>query len=167
MRLVAAVSAPLLGVLGTVAALAGGRDAAAVDPVKLRQALALTQGRRVAPTVSLTPARARELTRSRGVRIPLPDGGNFNGIRWEAARAPIPGEHWTAILQHNAACQWLRASGEGRERPTAEAILALAGRWPALRDGAFTALPATTLDCYRSHRREVAYAVARGWTPST
>jgi hypothetical protein len=126
------------------------------------------------------PATAREGAAVRAAGIPLPAGGNFNGIRWELLEGDVPAAQMDFILQYNAACQWLRAwrrgsagalrvfrraaswsvfRGEGASRLAAVAAQASAG------GGA--AATAMLSECEAAHRREVAYARRLGLAPST
>jgi hypothetical protein len=113
--------------------------------------------------------------------VPLPRGGNFNGVRWEEAGAGLSDADLQAVQQYNAACQWLRALSDGRETVVARAILADVPSWPSLRgtDKAqlwaaamadFPSGPAATAllaDCQASHAREVEYAKGLGLAPSS
>jgi len=110
--------------------------------------------------------------------VPLPDGGNFNGIRW----SEVEGVHVDDILftlQFNASCQWYRALADGREVATARTVLSEIASWPAFR-GQPTADLARQLagadvhsqpyelklaECGAQHQREVSYAAAHGLTP--
>lgn len=110
--------------------------------------------------------------------VPLPDGGNFNGIRW----SEVDGVHVDDILftlQFNASCQWYRALADGREVGTARRVLAEMPSWPAFR-GQSTADLARRLagadadselfqlklaECAAQHQREVSFARAHGLQP--
>jgi len=123
-------------------------------------------------------ARAEAQARARGV--PLPAGGNFNGIRWELA-GKLPRATIDGVLQYNAACQWLRAWSRGSRG--ALRMLRAVPSWPALRGTGIGAglaivaaqaaagggpdLTAMLASCDASHRREVAYATRLGLVPST
>jgi len=119
-------------------------------------------------------AKARELAAA----VPLPDGGNFNGIRWDVLEGASRGEI-RGLLAFNAACQWYRARSEGREEAVADAILKDVPRWPTFRGGDRQVIAQTmasgtgplatavTRECSELHDREVAYARSRGLTPGT
>ena len=86
------------------------------------------------------------------------------------------------MLQYNAACQWLRAWRDGRERGVAERVLAEVPSWAAWRGSETgTALAAVAADvargggnasagmladCDAAHARELQYAAALRLTPS-
>ncbi len=128
-----------------------------------------------------TPATARTGAAARAAGIPLPAGGNFNGIRWELAAGEIPAATIDAVLQYNAACQWLRAWRRGSG--SALAVLRRVTSWPAFRGGPVVArldavaaeagrgggdaVTAMLADCNATHAREVAYARHLGMTAST
>ena len=128
---------------------------------------------------SATDARSAAATGAKS--MPLPRGGNFNGVRWEEAGAGLTDADVQAVQQYNAACQWLRALSDGREPVVARAILADVPSWPSLRGtdsaqlwaGAMADFPkgdlATALlaDCRASHAREVEYARGLGLSPSS
>jgi hypothetical protein len=129
----------------------------------------------------LSGAAARAAAAERAAAVPLPAGGTFHGIRWEHAgtvtRAGID-----AVLQYNAACQWLRAWRDRRERARAIAMLRAVPGWSAMR-GTESAAVLTRVaaevragggenarlmlaGCDASHAREVEYAARMGLTPS-
>jgi hypothetical protein len=125
---------------------------------------------------------ARSRSDERMPAVPLPDGGNLNGIRWEEGGGTVHPAELEGVLEYNAACQWLRASRDGREADVARRILADVPAWPALRGtdsgavwnqvvrelGRGGEVSAGVLaDCDASHEREVAYAAERGRIPST
>ena len=115
--------------------------------------------------------------------VPLPDGGNFNGIRFEEAEGTLSDADIQFVLEHNAACQWLRAARDGRRTDVAGDILRDVPSWPSFRDSEFGALTAKAADelargggptaaamlgeCDATHAREVSYARDRGRQPST
>jgi hypothetical protein len=125
---------------------------------------------------------ARVQAALRGLGIPLPAGGTFNGVRWERGGDVTAGQ-MDGVLEYNAMCQWLRAWRDRREPGLAAQILQTVPAWPALRgteaQAALTrlaarvqrghgALPGGVLrDCDASHRREVAYAKELGLPPSS
>jgi len=114
--------------------------------------------------------------------VSLPDGGNFNGIRWEQGPQRIAQSELEGTLEYNAACQWLRAWRDGREGALPGAVLQAVPDWPLLRgteSGAFVARVAADVaagggetatdmlrDCDASHVRESEYAISRGLLPS-
>jgi hypothetical protein len=128
-------------------------------------------------------SRARAAARVRAAAIPLPRGGNFNGIRWEQAGGELPSATIDAVLQYNAACQWLRSADSPARRPLALRVLRSVSRWPAFRGtpvgAALARVTAQTAagggpdaraalaSCEASHAREVAYATSRGLPPPT
>lgn len=71
----------------------------------------------------------------RAARIPLPEGGNFNGIEWAKTAPQLTVRDIEEILQYNAYCQWLRAQADGRD-PHAARVLAYVPRWPGLKNSA-------------------------------
>jgi hypothetical protein len=121
---------------------------------------------------------ARARAQALASEVPLPDGGNFHGIRWEEAGGVVSGPALEAVLQYNAACQWLRAWHDGREAKVALAVLGDVAAWPALRGtgaaaawsevvadivrGDGPALRGVLADCEFGHAREVAYAERLG-----
>src|SRR5262249_23245750 len=124
-----------------------------------------------------TPQTAREGAAARGADIPLPAGGNFNGIGWEDAPGGVPAATIESVLQPHAPCQWLAAwpprSGSAVD------VLRRAASWSALRGSPIAAvaeeasrgggrnLTAMLAQCNASHTREVTYARRLGLTPST
>jgi hypothetical protein len=125
-------------------------------------------------------AAVRRAAAARADALPLPAGGNFNGVRWEEAGAGLTEADVDAVQQYNAACQWLRALADGRQAAQARAILAAVPRWPAFRGNDLGAMwtrasaapggelgRAVLADCRASHDREVSYAASRGLTPSS
>ena len=136
------------------------------------------QGRRHA-----TPAEERAAANRASAHVPLPDGGNFNGIRFEEAEGTLSDADIQFVLEHNAACQWLRAARDGRRTDVAGDILRDVPSWPSFRDSEFGALTAKAADelargggptaaamlgeCDATHAREVSYARDRGRQPST
>jgi hypothetical protein len=115
-------------------------------------------------------------------RLPLPTGGNFNGIRWEQGGVLTAAEI-EGVLEYNAFCQWIRAARDGADPGTALAVLDDVPRWPAFREtaeadllsqavaeargGSGPVVEGARRDCDGSHGREVAYARERGLTPSS
>lgn len=141
-------------------------------------AVAVPRGEQAVESESSARAAARSLATS----IPLPDGGNFNGVRWEEAGGVFSEAEITAVLSYNAACQWLRAWRDGRGGDTASRIVAELPQWSAWRgtetaevlaqvgkdaaNGTRRMIPGVLADCDSAHTREVGYAAARGLTPS-
>jgi hypothetical protein len=173
-------TAPLLAAAALVAAACGGSPAAPRGAAARADALT----RASAPGGGGYPAaRARAQARVRGAAIPLPPGGNFNGIRWEQASGVLPAATIDAVLQYNAACQWLRSASVAARRPLALRVLRSVPRWPAFRGtpagaaiarvtaqtaaGGGSDARAALASCEASHAREVAYAASRGLTPSS
>lgn len=128
-------------------------------------------------------AQARIFATERSSSIPLPVGGNFNGVQWEQFDGPVPLPVLDGILEYNAACQWLRAAADGRETETARAVLPAVSEWPSLRGTesatsvkrAAAELSANSpssgsgvlRDCREIHGREVLYATTQGLRPTT
>ncbi len=178
------IAAALVAGLGLGAPLA--LSSPDTDSAKKGQAarLAAEDRRDGLPASELHAARgaARETARRRAAAVPLPAGGNFNGIRWELAEEGVPGGAIDSVLQYNAACQWLRALRDGREREVAEQILGNVPGWPLLRDGGSGSMiaraaqelragggataTAILADCDATHEREIAYARKLGLPPS-
>ena len=169
-----------------LAAFAGAHRAPATPPPPDRalRAAALAD----APDLSaagqrLPAATARVQAALRGVAIPLPAGGTFNGVRWEQG-GPITSAQLDGVLEYNAMCQWLRAWRDGRERALAARILQIVPSWPALR-GTEAGRPAdgagrrgvrggpdvvaggVLRGCDASHAREVIYARRLGLAPGS
>jgi hypothetical protein len=172
--------------LATIVVTAGLADAQTTDPDALRWAAsrALT----TAPAVDFgqpggafaSGGAARRAAEERADAVPLPRGGNFNGVRWEEAGPGLSEADVDAVQDYNAACQWLRALSDGRQAVLARAILADVSAWPAFRGNErgktwaqVLAAPGGDLaqtvlaDCRASHDREAKYAAAQGLPPST
>jgi hypothetical protein len=162
------ISAAALAAAGIAAASRDRAAAPAVTPRPVLDALG---------PQAYTPQTARAGAAVRGADIPLPAGGNFNGIRWEDMQSEIPAATVDTLLQHNAACQWLRAWRRGSG--TALEVFRRAAAWPALQRSPIEAvageasrgggrnLTAMLAQCNASHTREVAYARGLGLAPST
>lgn len=187
--LVALMAASLAAAIGGCGDQVAQRKASRSDPASVltQRASRLAREPRVA-TASLgrfsTRSDVRRIAALLARRIPLPTGGNFNGIRWEAADDSMSGSEIDAILQFNAACQWMRAIRDQREPKTARRILALVQVWPAFRatspdaaqlrrafseavtGGGADALAMLT-ECDAAHAREARYAATRGRRAST
>ncbi len=65
--------------------------------------------------------------------MPLPSGGNFNGIQWGVDDGTWAQTGAEGMLEYNSACQWLRAWRDGRDADLALKVLSTAAGWPALR----------------------------------
>jgi hypothetical protein len=173
----------------TALAAAGGRlerpgePAAPAPPAAAVQAEALANA--PAPGAAsgrFDAASARRQAALRGLGIPLPAGGTFNGVRWEQG-GDVTAAQMDGVLEYNAMCQWLRAWRDRREPLLAAHVLQTVPGWPALRGteaattltrvaaqvrGARGRLAGAVLrDCDASHRREVAYAKELGLPPSS
>jgi hypothetical protein len=170
----------------------GGRAAAGVtgpaDNAKLTQSAALA-------TESAPPLRAgpgsqyadsvgdiRAAAAAYAQKVPLPDGGNFNGIQWENGQYGLPLAIVQAVEQFNAACQWYRAAADGREVATAQRIIADIPQWSSFREpethakaveaaqdfsaGGGGIFREQLKECDASAQRERDYASAQGSQPS-
>jgi len=178
-------------VLGVPAAIAGGLVAsialpAGADVSKTAAWVTGSQKRDGGPagTVIGGPQEAREAAARAQQTLPLPAGGNFNGIRWEEAGGVFTDADVAFVTQYNATCQWYRALKDGREAERAARIVQEAPGWPALRDtepaaalvaaahevltGGFGPAAGALLEqCLAAHIREVAWAEQMGLAPST
>lgn len=115
-------------------------------------------------------------------QVPLPTGGNFNGVRWGDLHSATD-DDIAFILQFNAACQWLRAIADNRDAAAAIEMWKDIPAWPAMRRSGNGAVFAAAIDqlsstdephaslvlesCRESHVRETSYAAAHDLTPST
>jgi hypothetical protein len=170
---------PLLAAAALVAAACGGSRAAPSGAAGRADALTHAS---VAGGPAFPASRARAVARVRGAAIPLPPGGNFNGIRWELVSGALPAATIDGVLEYNAACQWLRSWRAPARRSLAVRVLGAVPAWPAFRGTAIGAelkrvaadaaagggpdARAALATCDASHAREVAYATSRGLTPS-
>lgn len=170
--------------VASVAAVATAQSPEKPDEVKVAQAQELTREPspdQTGPSVGDARAARSRANLTIG-RIPMPHGGNVNGIQWEAAGGQFGAAEIQATIEYNAACQWIRALADGREAVTAQRVLDEAPEWPALREfggglviGRAAAdartrtgdFDAVLRDCRASHERQVAYARARGLEPSS
>jgi hypothetical protein len=173
------LAATVLALAGLAVVTRGGTSSAGRTPA-VSQAGALLDA---APAVTYAPAKARAAAGVRGAEIPLPPGGSFAGIQWEAARDDISAATMDGVMSYNAACQWLRAWRDGRDAAAARQELARIPSWRVFRgtdSGAFLTKVATEVragggadttsmleDCDTSHAREVAYARRLGLAPSS
>jgi hypothetical protein len=176
---------PLAAAGLAVAGLAAVSHASAPSPQAaqtVNQATALIDA---APSGSATYAStaARNVADIRGAGIPLPPGGNFNGVQWEAVGGGIAAAAMDGTMGYNAACQWLRAWHDGRDASTALQVLSEVPSWTVFRgseSGAFLAkvsaeaaggggedVTGMLRDCDATHAREVAYAAKLGLVPSS
>jgi hypothetical protein len=169
----------LLAAAAALAAACGGAPASPADPAALASRLARAPS---AAGPAYPASAARLAANARGIAIPLPAGGNFNGIRWELAGKELPSATIDGVLQYNAACQWLRTWRDGRARALAARVLRSVPSWPAFRGtdagrslarvaadaaaGGGETAAAAVAGCDASHAREVAYAASRGLAPS-
>jgi hypothetical protein len=144
--------------------------------------VAAPAGNPFAVALPIPAATTRVVADDVGRDVPVPTGGTFSGIRWEEAGGAFSRAEIAGVLQYNAACQWLRAWRDGREKGAAEQVLADVPAWPAwrfaegaavlagvaadVRAGGGQASTAMLADCDASHEREAAYAAARGLAPS-
>jgi len=122
--------------------------------------------------------RAAALAAGLGTRVPLPAGGNLNGIEWSELDGTIGPADVQAVVEYNAACQWYRALRDGRDVADARRVIADVPNWQATRGretgalaaavaqdvtaGGGNALTGVLRDCDAAHQREVAYAAANG-----
>jgi hypothetical protein len=179
----AVAAATALAVLGGSAlrrapAVAAPAPSAAVQAEALAGAATLT-----APGARYDGAAARFQAGLRGLHVPLPAGGTFNGVRWEQG-GPVTAAQMDGVLEYNAMCQWLRAWRDGRARTVAAFVLHAAPEWPALRGtetgralarvaadvrhgGRRRLAGAVLARCDASHHREVSYARELGLAPSS
>lgn len=147
---------------------------------------------RSAPTVSTendvhykNSDTARRAAIDIGRDIPLPTGGNFDGIHWSTVDDGIG--IWASevqeLLEANASCQWYRAFSEGRDPKVASTVVQAIPQWPALRRAMIQEsaskiakevasdssdrpeLASKTAECDRVHKDEIGAAQARGLTP--
>lgn len=176
--LVVALAATALAAAGG-SALRREPAAAAAVPAAATLAEALTRAPAVtAPGARYDGASARFQAALRGLAIPLPPGGTFNGVRWEQG-GPVTAAQMDGVLEYNALCQWLRARRDGREPALAAHVLQAVPDWPAWRGtraGRSLARVAAEArgrlarrvlaGCDASHRREIAYAKELDLTPS-
>jgi hypothetical protein len=149
-------------------------------------------GSRTAPTLARGPQattiggpeEARQAAARAAQTLPLPAGGNFNGIRWEEAGGTFTEADVAFVTQYNATCQWYRALRDGRDAQRAARVVHEAAGWPAIRDteaaaglvaaahdvlagGLGPAARALIDQCQAAHDREVAWAARLGLPPSS
>jgi hypothetical protein len=140
--------------------------------------VAAPAGDAFAADASIPAVTARAIADELARDVPLPAGGTFSGIRWEEAGGVFSRAEIVGVLEYNAACQWLRAWRDGREKDTAQQVLADVPAWPAwrfaetagvlgravaeVRTGGGEAAAGLLAECDAAHAREGAYASARG-----
>lgn len=183
----ALILASLIG-LGALAHSALAQESTRSGDEKRAQSQALTSERSIGFT---EPGRmysdgesAQGASPSVAKRLPLPDGGNFNGIRWAAVDGTLSEADVYYVLEFNAGCQWLRAFRDDREKRVARDILQDVPEWRTFRGndrGELARAAAEELttgaagdvaraflaDCDATHEREVRWAVEHGLAPST
>ena len=167
-------------VAGGAAALAAnvtGGSAAPPSPAAPQTVLQAEALTRQAPAAGATVAGAAQLRSTaslRGLSVPLPAGGTFNGIAWENAAGGASPAEMDGVLEYNAACQWLRAWRDGRDAQLAISVLQQAPQWPAMRGtdsgnvltqvaadvkaGGGPTATGVLRDCDASYARQTAYA---------
>jgi hypothetical protein len=150
---------------------------------KRQASQALTASRSVAVDGrSYSAGEARAAAVELGKDIPLPEGGNFNGIRWEELEGSITSQMISVMLQYNAACQWWRAEDGDRADGVGRDIAGDIPQWNAVRGteaatlaadvgadltrGGGPVSSAVVADCEASREREATYAAERGLTPT-
>ncbi len=174
-----ALAAAVLAALGGLA-LGVSRDAGAQAPAGAAAAVPALD-----PTDALTPAQARARAAALQASTTLPDGANFNGIRWEEAGGAFTEDDVAFVTQYNAACQWWRALADGRQAAVAAQLVQELPGWPALHGtepgdalaqaagevagGGAPGPVASALiaQCRASHEREVQWAQRLGLPPSS
>ena len=183
MIVLAAVAAiAVLSIVSAGPAQTQDRAGASAALERSKALVAAQAGQPFAAAVPIPAATARVAADDVAPAIPLPAGGTFAGVRWEEAGGVLSHSEIAAVLQFNAACQWLRAWRDGRDGGTSAQVLADVPAWPAWRNsetsavladvaadvraGGGKASAAVLADCDASHEREVAYATARGLTPT-
>ena len=171
--LVAVAAAGTAGRGGHGAAAAAG-DAAVLESTQLAAAADLAP----AGGAELDAPRAAALAAELATRIPVPAGGNFNGIAWTELDGTIGAALVQSVVEYNAACQWYRALRDGRQVADARRVIADVPAWQACRGretgalaaavasdvaaGGGDALTGVLRDCDAAHVREVAFAQAHG-----
>jgi hypothetical protein len=170
-----AVAAAVLAYTGPGAAQPRPGDPALERSAQLAAAPGLGSGGAAIPA-----ERARAAAAGIARSIPLPDGGTFDGVRWEEAGGVFTADDIALVLQYNATCQWLRAWRDGRNTSASARVLADVPSWPVwrgsdgaeaisgvvadVRAGGGASARAMLADCDAAHDREVHYAAANGLT---
>lgn len=120
---------------------------------------------------------ARRVAAELAVNIPVPKGGNFNGVYWENA-VGMPRGQIESVLQYNAMCQWVRALADGRQADSARRILGVVPQWPNFGEPSETRARVIGLagngpmywdrveECRNSATLEAAHAREAGLLPS-
>ena len=108
-------------------AVAQGEPPAAADPESNSRAAALAQSAPPAQGPYLAGDRLASFIEKYSSKIPLPPGGSFNGINWNAEFTPA---QVAEQLEFNAACQWIRATVD--EVRGARDVVAAASGWPTI-----------------------------------
>jgi hypothetical protein len=157
----------------------GHGAAAAADDAATLQSRQLAAAPDLPPEgPELTGSQGADLAADLATRVPLPAGGNFNGIEWSELDGTIGASLVQAVVEYNAACQWYRALRDGRQTADARRVIAEVPAWQASRGretgalaaavaadvaaGGGDALTGVLRQCDDAHRREVAYAGASG-----
>ncbi len=174
-------------IAGAAAALAAGATGGSAAPPSgtapqtVLQAEALTRAAPAAGGSYDTP-QLRSTASLRGVAVPLPAGGTFNGIQWENGGVGVTAGEIDGVLEYNSACQWLRAWRDGRDAPLAISVLQQAPHWPAMRGtesgdiltkvaadvsaGGGETATNVLRDCDASYARQTQYAAKLGLVPT-
>jgi 5,10-methenyltetrahydromethanopterin hydrogenase len=176
-------------ICAVVLGMAGRSDAVRESPAEMKKAK--SKELTIAPVVDFRDpaqphysglASIQSAVQNVGADIPLPEGGNFNGIRWDDLEYSVSASDVQTLLQNNAACQWWRAARDRREPAVASAIVADIPWWSAVRatdsaplaqkvfeqlsTGQGAELRVTLAQCDAVHQRSVQYSRTRGLTPS-
>ncbi|MEA2493605.1 MAG: hypothetical protein QOJ29_1516, partial [Thermoleophilaceae bacterium] len=118
----------MVGLAAAASAVTGSASATATVPESAparSEALVLTPAVDFGTPAPFFTARAGarvEASRA-ATTVPLPDGGNLNGIRWELAGGVVSRTEIQGVVEYNAACQWYRAFRDGRQADDAAAVL--------------------------------------------
>lgn len=122
------------GLLVTGAGVVTGATATAPTPAAKAEALARAPIAAPGDGQAYRPGEdAKAAARTAMSDYPLPEGGSFNGIRWDEIDGGITLAEIKAHLQFNAACQWWRAlANEEQTQATVEVVRAIPD-WPMFR----------------------------------
>jgi len=189
-RLTAGTIPVLIAALSCCAPSAGAPAASSVHSLSVNFTLmdgaAVRQSGQLAAAPDLASGGGRELSGADGAalaadlatRIPVPSGGNLNGIEWGDLDGTIAAALAQSVVEYNAACQWYRALRDGRQAADARRVIADIPAWQGTRGretgelaaavaadvaaGGGEALSGVLRQCDASHVREVAYATAHG-----
>lgn len=157
-----------------------------VDPGKVAKSAALAEAPTIVPSAD-APLRAdhaslRGATARLAAQIPLPEGGDFNGLHFDntVAQGGMRDDSLARMLQANAACQWYVALAAGREVETAKGIIPQIVRWSGLRNdgvwdaptadfaaGGRAAFAQMTATCEATRADQRAYALQHGLAPTS